>query len=129
MGRSHFDMPATVTLDAILDAYDGFLIDAYGVLVDKQGALPGAAELLARLERAGRPWLILTNSASRLPETLSAEFAELGLPVAPSRLLTAGAMLSVYFAEEGLAGSRCVVLGPADAHRYVERAGAGRSCE
>lgn len=124
MARTASEMPAAVALDGILEAYDGFLIDAYGVLVDKQGALPGAAELLARLDRMACPWLVVTNSASRLPEALSAEFAEFGLPIPPDRLLTAGSMLSLYFAEQGLGGSRCVVLGPADAGRYAKRAGA-----
>ena len=58
------------SLDALVETYDGFLIDAYGVLVDKNSAMPGARDLLARLDAAGRPWLVVTNSASRLPETL-----------------------------------------------------------
>ena len=111
------------SLDALVETYDGFLIDAYGVLVDKNSAMPGARDLLERLDAAGRPWLVVTNSASRLPETLSAELAAFGLEVAPERFLTSGGLLQEHFHEQGLAGSRCVVLGPDDSCIYVERAG------
>ncbi len=116
--------PVTASLDTILDRYDGLMIDAYGVLVDKQGPLPGALGLLARLEHAAIPWLVVTNSASRLPETLSAELRAVGLSVAPERILTSGTMLATHFAAHGLAGARCVVLGPTESRRYAERAGA-----
>ena len=116
-------LPPTLPLDQLVARYDGVLIDAYGVLVDKVRALPGAADLLARLDAAGRPWLVVTNSASRLPETLSAEFAALGIRIPPERMLTSGMLLADHFEQAGLAGSRCVVLGPAESRTYVERAG------
>lgn len=99
------------------------MVDAYGVLVDKTRVLPGAVNLLGRLDAAGLPWLVVTNSASRLPETLSREFAALGIQIPPSRLLTSGMLLAEHFASAGLVGCRCVVLGPADSCRYAERAG------
>jgi HAD superfamily hydrolase (TIGR01450 family) len=116
-------LPPPLDLARLTDRYDGVLIDAYGVLVDKRRALPGAPELLARLDADGLPWLVVTNSASRLPETLSAEFADLGIGIPPERMLTSGMLLADHFAETGLAGGRCVVLGPAESRSYVERAG------
>ena len=35
-----------VTLERLLADYDRFLLDAYGVLVDDQGPLPGAREFI-----------------------------------------------------------------------------------
>jgi HAD superfamily hydrolase (TIGR01450 family) len=93
------------------------------VLVDKQSALPGAARLLQRLDEAGRPWLVVTNSASRLPETLAAELADLGVRVPPEQIMTSGALLAEHFAAAGLVGSRCVVLGPEHSRIYARRAG------
>lgn len=110
------------SLEALIETYDGFLIDAYGVLVDKRSAMPGANELLTRLDAAGKPWLVVTNSASRLPEDLSAELEALGLRIAPERFLTSGGLLVEHFAQHGLVGNRCVVLGPRESHVYVERA-------
>jgi HAD superfamily hydrolase (TIGR01459 family) len=116
--------PPVARLETLIEHYDGFLIDAYGVLVDKRDALPGAATMLQRLSAAGKPWLVATNSASRLPETLSAELGAFGLSVPPGRIVTSGAMLAERGPAGGLVGARCVVLGPAESRVYAERAGA-----
>ncbi|MEO1272399.1 MAG: hypothetical protein AAFX99_30240 [Myxococcota bacterium] len=50
---------------ALLTRYDALLIDAYGVLVHAQGALPGAVELIAHLNQQAIPFVLLTNDASR----------------------------------------------------------------
>lgn len=71
-------------LAALRRRYDGFLLDAYGVLLDGERALPGAAALPADLERDGCPWLVVTNAASRLPETLNRGFAAVGWRPGPS---------------------------------------------
>lgn len=113
----------TTTVRHLLDAYEVLLLDAYGVLVDRSGPLPGAAALIDRLNTAAKPYYILTNSASRLPEAMAAEFQGLGLPIPAARIITSGLLLAPYFAEHDLAGRRCVVLGPEDSRRYVERAG------
>ncbi len=107
----------------LIGAYDGFLLDAYGVLVDKTGALPGADAFLKRVVNAGKPYLVLTNSASRLPETLAREFSAAGVEVPAARILTSGLLLEDYFRERRLEGADCLVLGPADSARYVRRAG------
>jgi HAD superfamily hydrolase (TIGR01459 family) len=112
-----------VSTDEILQRYDAVLLDAYGVLVDKAGALPGAADFIRRLAEADKPFLVLTNSASRLPATLAGELAALGLPVAESRVLTSGALIADWMRDMGLDRPACVVLGPPDAEAYVLQAG------
>ncbi len=111
------------TIDALLDRYPVLLLDAFGVLVDQRGPLLGAIALIERLNREGREWFILTNSASRLPETTAADFAAQGLRVPTERIISSGLLLAPWFREHGLEGSHCLVLGPPDSHRYVERAG------
>jgi HAD superfamily hydrolase (TIGR01459 family) len=112
-----------ISIDALLDRYDAILFDAYGVLVHGSGPLPGAAELLGRLHREGRTYFIVTNDASKLPATAAARFQRFGLPVEASRIITSGLLLVPHFAQAGLIGRRCAVLGPADSARYVEDAG------
>lgn len=109
--------------ERLLAAYDGLLLDAYGVLLDRSGALPGAADLLQRLDTLGKPWLVVTNAASRPPEALAAEFAKVGLTIDPARILTSGDILAPTFDQLGLRGAACLLLGPASARGYVERAG------
>lgn len=116
-----------VKLADVLERYDAVLLDAYGVLVDGSGALPGAAELVAELRRRAMPYLVVTNDASRLPSTSSERFRRFGLDIATGDVLTSGQLIAPYFAERGLAGARCLVLGTEDSQRYVADAG-GQVC-
>jgi 4-nitrophenyl phosphatase len=116
--------PAAVTMRALLERYDGILLDVYGVLTDARGALPGARELIGELARQGKPYAIVTNDASRSQATYVRRFAGFGLEVAADRVVTSGSLLPGYLRERGLAGARCAVLGTQDSVDYV-RAGGG----
>jgi HAD superfamily hydrolase (TIGR01450 family) len=113
-----------IDVDELIDRYDGFLIDAYGVLVTSAEAMPGAATFLDRLADRGLPYDILTNDASRLPETAAQKYRSLGLPIDDERVLTSGGVIAPVFEQRQLTGARTCVLGPADSKRYAERAGA-----
>jgi HAD superfamily hydrolase (TIGR01450 family) len=115
--------PPTLTFHEVRARHRALLIDAYGVLVDAGGALPGAAEAVTTLEREGVPWLLLTNDASRLPATNAARLRGFGLPMPVERVFSSGALLAPYFAANGLQGARCVVLGSDDSQSFVRAAG------
>jgi HAD superfamily hydrolase (TIGR01450 family) len=112
-----------IDLAEMLERYAVVLLDAYGVLVHSAGAVPGAADLIAALNRTGTPFFILTNDASRLPATIAARFQSFGLPIAPGQVVTSGALLPGYFGQHRLRGARCAVLGTADSLQYVQEAG------
>jgi ribonucleotide monophosphatase NagD (HAD superfamily) len=112
-----------ITLAALIDQYEVLLFDAYGVLVHANGALPGAAELIAQLHRLGKAYYILTNDASQLPTTAARRYRGYGLALDPERIISSGELLKPYFALHQLTGMRCAVLGPMDSARYVEQAG------
>lgn len=112
-----------LSLDELQRRYAGVLFDAYGVLVDHCGPLPGAGDLLGRLRADGRFYCVVTNNSSMLPETTSARYRGWGLDLPAERIITSGSLLPEHFAAEGLQGSRCAVLGGADAKTYVRRAG------
>ena len=111
------------TLRELADRYSVILFDAYGVLAGSDFVAPEAPDAIRLLDRIGKPYFVLTNDASALPETRAARYESLGLPIPASRIITSGSLLSGYFADKDLADSRCVVLGPADSIRYVESAG------
>jgi len=93
------------------------------VLVSSAGALPGAAAFLGRLASAGRPYLLVSNDASRLPSTTAARYQRFGLPVTVDRILTSGMLLAEHFVAHGLAGAPTIVLGSRDSETYVRDAG------
>lgn len=99
------------------------LLDAYGVLVDGSGALPGAPELIRRLNARGRPYFVLTNDASKLPSTGVRRYRGMGLELTEERMITSGGLLEAHFRAHHLVGARCLVLGPEDSKVYVRRAG------
>jgi HAD superfamily hydrolase (TIGR01459 family) len=115
--------PKRTLMRRLLEDYDGILLDAYGVLVDVAGALPGACELISTLERTGKPYAICSNDASRLPATYALRLARAGLPVPARRIVSAGQLLHGYFARHQLAGAQVAVLGTVDAATFVAQAG------
>ena len=112
-----------ISLDGLIERYEGLLFDAYGVLVHGDGLMPGARETLERLRRIGKAHFLVTNDASQLPQSAAARFRRYGLPVDPEAILSSGSLLKPYFDKHALKGSRCAVLGPADGERYVQMAG------
>jgi len=112
-----------ITCELLIEQYDVLLFDAYGVLVDSSGALPGAKELIRHLNSTGKPYYILTNDASRLPETASERYGKSGLEIPPGQIITSGSLLTGYFKQHRLSGKRCIVLGTDDSRLYIDQAG------
>lgn len=64
---------------AIADAYDGFILDLWGVLHDGTKPIPGVLDCLTRLKKAGKRVVILSN-APRRAHLVEARVAEIGIP-------------------------------------------------
>jgi HAD superfamily hydrolase (TIGR01450 family) len=112
-----------ITTEELIAGYAVILLDAYGVLVDMTGPLPGAIEFIAKLKLTKKTHYILTNDASKLPATAAGVYRRFGLGIEPQQIITSGILLKKYFKKNHLAGARCVVLGPEDSVRYVAEAG------
>ena len=116
-------LAAYTTLSALIDRFEVILFDSDGVLTSWPSAIPSAPEAIDRLNSLKKPYLVLTNDASALPETRAARYARLGLFIDPSQILSSGMLLASYFSDLGLASARCVVLGTEDSAVFVQRAG------
>ena len=112
-----------VAIDTLIARYDALLFDAYGVLVHLSGAMPGAPDLIHLLNLSHKPYCLITNDASKLPETAAQRYRGFGLDVEAEQIVTSGQLLQRHFIDQGLDGARCAVLGTADSVRYVELAG------
>lgn len=111
------------TIPALIQRYDVFFLDAYGVLVRSSGPLPGAAAFLQRLHDSGKTVLLLSNDASRSADTTLHRYQGFGLPIAREQILTSGMLLVDHYAAHGLRGAPTIVLGTEDSQRYVRDAG------
>jgi 4-nitrophenyl phosphatase len=101
----------------------GLLLDSYGVLVNSAGALDGAAAFIGHLNERRFPYAVVTNDASRTPESISRWYTELGFSIAPPNIISSGLLVAEYVADQALAGARARVLGPADSIQMMKDAG------
>lgn len=116
-------MTEEIAAAELLERYSAVLLDAYGVLVTSGGPVHGAADFLSEVRRRDMPFAVVTNDASRLPETSREAYASRGIEIEAERIVTSGQLLDGWFEKHGLHGVEAVVLGPPDSHEYVRRAG------
>jgi HAD superfamily hydrolase (TIGR01450 family) len=114
---------AAVDMDTLIERYAVILLDAYGVLVNSVGPLPGAKALLDRLNDLAKPYFILTNDATKPPPLAIARYRGFGLALNAAHIIASGSLLPAYFRDHGLVNCDCAVLGPAGSAEYVKQAG------
>ena len=117
------ETPPDLTFADLRSRHAAIFFDAYGVLIDADGALPGAVEAIAALNAAGQPFLVVTNDASRSPENASARLQRLQLEISPEQILSSGMMIAPALSESLRHGDRVVVLGTPDSAEYARQAG------
>ncbi|CAE8623955.1 unnamed protein product [Polarella glacialis] len=102
-------------LSQLVDRYDAFLLDQYGVLHDGRTAYPGVAETLAKLKATGKPSVILSNYAGRAA-TQREKLPGLGLnPDDVDAIMTSGELAYNYLARnQGKLGTRVLWIAWAD---------------
>ena len=89
----------------------GFLLDLDGVLYRGQETLPGAAELLAFLERTGRSYRLVTNDSRRLAAQYVERLAGMGMAVPHDAIVTAGETTAAYLQRIARPGARVLAIG------------------
>jgi HAD superfamily hydrolase (TIGR01458 family) len=95
------------------------LVDMDGVLVARNKPIPGSAEALERLEHAGLPWLLATNTSLVTRAALAEGLARAGIKVPPERIVSALSASAAYTAHRH-PGGRLYLLATADAGREFE---------
>jgi 4-nitrophenyl phosphatase len=81
-----------------LDLFEAILLDLDGTVYHEDHALPGAVELIRRLQREDRKYACLTNSTSS-PQRLVKRLARMGVEVDPEHIYTAAAAAVDYVLE------------------------------
>ncbi|RWX80993.1 TIGR01459 family HAD-type hydrolase [Neorhizobium lilium] len=117
---------AEVSLSELIDRYQVFFLDQFGVLRDDQGAYPGAAEALQQLKAIGKTVVILSNSG-RSGDFNAARFVKLGFPRESfDYFVTSGDAAYAVLSKEGSPLSRdarCLTISSGGDRNLAERMG------
>lgn len=103
----------------ILDNFDGFLFDAYGVLVDAAGPLSGSIDLLCHLKSKNKPFLIVSNGSSKTARDTAQGYMDMGFPLEYDEVLTSGGMLGAYLEAHTQVNDKIAVLGTDGSMSFV----------
>ena len=117
-------LPTQTTVSSLIERYDALFFDSFGVLVDGVNALPGAVELVDRMNADGVNYWVVTNDASVSLESRVKTFASKGFSIPVERIVNSGSLISGYFSEYDLQGAPTLVLGTQDAKDYTTAGGA-----
>ena len=113
-----------IDAEAIFAKYDLICIDAYGVLVDHTGALPGANRFMQELQQNQIEYLILTNDASNSLESCESKYKKNGFVIPAKRIITSASLIGGYYRKHRLVGAQTLVMGTEDTKDYARKAGA-----
>ena len=82
---------------SIIDQYNVIFFDAFGVIKNYQGLVPGIEKTFAYLEQQNKEYYIVTNDASRSPAQLASTYHKLGLPIITAdRIVSSGMLTKEY---------------------------------
>jgi HAD superfamily hydrolase (TIGR01450 family) len=103
--------------------YKAVFFDAYGVLKNYKGLLPGIESTFKYLIDNGIDYYILTNDASRSPEQLAHTYLSKGVSaITPDRIISSG-MLAREYLQYKIKSGTVAYLGTEDSAHYIESAG------
>ena len=114
----------TKSFKSVVKNYRAVFFDAFGVLKNHQGLIPGVENTFRYLDKKGIPYYVLTNDSSRSPEELSNWYQERGMTCITTDKILSSGMLAMEFFKTKLANGKIVAyLGTKKSAHYLETAG------
>ena len=112
------------SFDEIAQNYDVVFFDAYGVLKNSSGVIPGVLDVLHKLRSRDCDFFVITNDASRSPADLARAYRhhEYGNLIPAERNISSG-MLAGEFLKAKVKTGRVAYLGKQSSVHYIEAAG------
>jgi glycerol 3-phosphatase-2 len=92
----------------LADPYDVILLDLDGVLYRWPESIPGAAEAVVALRKAGKRIAFVTNNSSRTPAQVVERLASVGVDAATEEVVSSALVTATILAERGT-GSAFVI--------------------
>lgn len=112
-----------VSFRTIINKYNAFLIDIYGVLRHASGAYPRALPALQQIEQQGKKIIFFSNTADRLPDSVAEKLRKHGFKATEEQVVTSGMALELAFQQWELVGKPIISVGNQATTEYIKRAG------
>jgi HAD superfamily hydrolase (TIGR01450 family) len=107
----------------IIDKYNVIFFDAFGVLKNYQGLVPGIEKTFEYLDEQQKEYYIVTNDASRSPAQLAASYHNMGLHAITSDRIISSGMLTKEYLELKVQDGIVAYLGTENSAHYIESLG------
>jgi HAD superfamily hydrolase (TIGR01450 family) len=108
---------------SIIDRYKVVFFDAFGVLKNYKGLLPGIENTFAYLDQQKKDYYIVTNDASRSPAQLAESYNSKGLlAITPDKIISSG-MLTKEYLDLKVNDGIVAYLGTPDSAHYIDSSG------
>jgi HAD superfamily hydrolase (TIGR01450 family) len=109
------------TLARLVEDHDILLLDAMGVLIDKQGAVAAAPEFIAGLNRLGKTYYVLTNISGQSEEAICSRLRQAGIPLrGPDAVISAGSLVRQHLETAIPVGAMIGFIGPKTSAAVLE---------
>lgn len=108
---------------SLLENYKMFFFDAYGVIKNHKGLIPGIEKTFDWLSEQQKSYYIITNDASRSPELLANYYQKNGLHHITSDKIISSGMLAKEFLDLKVKQGLVAYLGTEDSAHYIEHPG------
>ena len=114
----------TKSFRSVVKNYKAVVFDAFGVLKNHKGLIPGIEKTFEYLDRKGIKYYILTNDSSRSPEALARWYQDRGImQVTTDKILSSGMLAMEFFKAKVTNGNAVAYLGTEGSAHYIETAG------
>ncbi|SFD05066.1 TIGR01459 family HAD-type hydrolase [Spirosoma endophyticum] len=103
--------------------YKVIFFDAFGVLKNSEGLLPGIEHTFDWLQENGKDFYVLTNDASRGPQELAESYYRQGLHAIPPERIISSGMLAREYLDLKVRSGTVAYLGTEKSAHYLETSG------
>jgi len=108
---------------SLLENYKIIFFDAYGVIKNYKGPIPGIEKTFNWLNEQQKSYYIITNDASRSPELLAESYIKNGLSHITADKIISSGMLAKEFLDLKVKQGLVAYLGTEDSAHYIEHPG------
>lgn len=113
----------TTDFKTVAEKYKVIFFDAFGVLKNSEGLLPGIEHTFDWLRETGKEFYVLTNDASRGPHELAESYYKQGFyAIQPERIISSG-MLAREYLDLKVHNGTVAYLGTEKSAHYLETTG------